>query len=87
MKGLSKVIIYTTDVCPKCKILKGFFQSQNVAYEEADMSTPEALTELAVNNIFTNVAPVLQIDDKFLTYKEIFEGTAVKEEHIMTLIA
>ncbi len=84
---MSKVIIYTTEVCPKCKTLKGFFQSQNVAYEEMDMSTPEALTELAVNNIFTNVAPVLQIDNKFLTYKEIFEGTAVKEEQIMTLIA
>ncbi|WP_318785456.1 glutaredoxin family protein [Methanimicrococcus hacksteinii] len=84
---MSKVIIYTTDVCPKCKILKGFFQSQNVTYEEMDMSTPAALTELAVNNIFTNVAPVLQINDTFLTYKEIFDGTAVKEDQIMTLIA
>ncbi|WNY23674.1 hypothetical protein MmiHf6_09870 [Methanimicrococcus hongohii] len=84
---MSKIIIYTTDVCPKCKILKGFFRSNNVAYEEMDMTTPAALTELAVNNIFTNVAPVLQIDDKFLTYKDIFEGTAVKEEQIMTLIA
>lgn len=84
---MSKVIIYTTDVCPKCKILKSFFQSKNVTYEEMDMGTPDALTELAVNNIFTNVAPVLQIDSKFLTYNEIFEGTAVKEEQIMTLIA
>lgn len=87
MKGLSKVIIYTTDVCPKCKILKGFFESRNIAYEEADMTTPAALTELAVNNIFTNVAPVLQIDSKFLTYREIFEGNAVKEEQITKLIA
>ncbi|MDL2261749.1 NrdH-redoxin [Methanimicrococcus sp. OttesenSCG-928-J09] len=84
---MSKVIIYTTDVCPKCKILKNFFKSNDVAYEEMDMGTPDALTELAVNNIFTNVAPVLQIDSKFLTYNEIFEGTAVKEEQIMTLIA
>lgn len=87
MKGLSKIIIYTTEVCPKCKMLKGFFNARNVAYEEMDMSAPEALTELAVNNIFTNVAPVLQINDKFLTHKEIFEGAAVKEEQIMALIA
>lgn len=86
-ESLTKVIIYTTEVCPKCKTLKNFFQSQNVVYEEMDMSTPEALTELAVNNIFTNVAPVLQVNDRFLTYKEIFDGTAVKEDQIMTLIA
>jgi len=84
-ENLSKIIIYTTDVCPKCKILKGFFQSKNVTYEEMNMGTPDALTELAMNNIFTNVAPVLQIDNTFLTYKEIFEGNTVKEE-IMALI-
>jgi glutaredoxin len=87
VRSLSKVIIYTTDVCPKCKILKDFFESRNVAYEEADMATPAALTELAVNNIFTNAAPVLQIDSHFLTTKEIFEGNTVKEEQVMTLIA
>jgi len=51
-----------------------------------NMGTPDALTELAMNNIFTNVAPVLQVDQTFLTYKEIFEGNTVKEE-IMSLIA
>lgn len=81
------MIIYTTEVCPKCKMLKSFFQAQNVPYEEMDMSTPEALTELAVNNIFTNVAPVLQVDNTFLTHKDLFDGTAVKEEQILTLIA
>jgi Glutaredoxin and related proteins len=84
---MSKIIIYTTDVCPKCKILKKYFQSKEIAYEEMNMGTPDALTELAVNNIFTNVAPVLQIDDTFLTHKEIFSGTEVNEEQISSLIA
>ena len=83
---MSKIIIYTTDVCPKCKILKSYFQSKNVAYEEMNMATPAALTELAMNNIFTNVAPVLQIDDRFLTHAEIFSGNAVDEERILPLI-
>ncbi|MDY0267363.1 MAG: NrdH-redoxin [Methanimicrococcus sp.] len=84
---MSKIIIYTTEICPKCKILKGFFQSKEISYEEMDMGTPDALTELAVNNIFTNVAPVLQIDETFLTHKDIFEGAAVKEEKITALIS
>jgi Glutaredoxin and related proteins len=84
---LSKIIIYTTDVCPKCKLLKGYFQSKEIAYEEMNMGTPDALTELAMNNIFTNVAPVLQIDDTFLTHKEIFSGTEVNEDQIIPLIS
>jgi Glutaredoxin and related proteins len=84
---MSKIIIYTTDVCPKCKLLKGFFQSKEIAYEEMNMGTPDALTELAMNNIFTNVAPVLQVDETFLTYKEIFTGTEVNADKILPLIA
>jgi glutaredoxin len=83
---MSKIIIYTTDVCPKCKILKNYFQSKNVAYEEMNMGTPAALTELAINNIFTNVAPVLQVDDQFLTHAEIFSGNTVNEERILPLV-
>jgi Glutaredoxin and related proteins len=84
---MSKIIVYTTDVCPKCKLLKGFFQSQEIAYEEMNMGTPDALTELAVNNVFTNVAPVLQIDETFLTHKEIFTGTEVNADRILPLIS
>jgi glutaredoxin len=83
---MPKIIIYTTDVCPKCKILKNYFQLKNVAYEEMNMSTPAALTELAINNIFTNAAPVLQVNDQFLTYAEIFSGNTVNEERVLPLI-
>lgn len=38
------------------------------------MSTPESLTELRVNGVFEVTAPILQIDDKFLTHEELFDG-------------
>jgi len=38
------------------------------------MSTPEALTELRINGVFTLSAPVLQADDKFYTVEELFSG-------------
>ncbi|MDV0446995.1 hypothetical protein MsAg5_08630 [Methanosarcinaceae archaeon Ag5] len=83
---MTKVIVYTTDVCPKCKILKKYLSEKNVSFEEMNMGTPDALTELAMNNIFTNVAPVLQIDSKFLTYKDIFTGSDVNEQNIQPLL-
>ena len=46
------------------------------------MSTPEALTELRFNGVFTVTAPVLQINDTFLTYNELFHGEEVNSEKL-----
>lgn len=42
------------------------------------MATPEALTELRVNGVFTLAAPVLQADDKFYTVDDLFDGDNIK---------
>lgn len=75
---MSGIIVYTTQTCPKCEQLKKVLKSNNVSFDVADMSTPESLTELRVNGVFTVTAPVLQIgDDKFLEYDELFNGEDV----------
>ncbi|MFP4654134.1 MAG: glutaredoxin family protein [Methanohalobium sp.] len=71
---MSEIIVYTTETCPKCEQLKKLLKSSNIPFKEADMSTPESLTELRVNGVFEVTAPILQIDDKFLTHEELFDG-------------
>ncbi|AKB84003.1 Glutaredoxin-like protein [Methanosarcina barkeri 3] len=50
------------------------------------MSTPEALTELRFNGVFTVTAPVLQINDTFLTHEEIFSEGEVNPEKIQEIL-
>ena len=38
------------------------------------MSTPEALTELRINGVFTLSAPVLQVEENFYTVEDLFTG-------------
>ena len=83
---MSDIIIYTTETCPKCVQLKKVLKSNNVAFTEADMSTPESLTELRVNGVFTVTAPVLQIDDDFLTYEELFNSDGVDLESLKSIL-
>ena len=64
---MTEIVVYTTSTCPKCKKLKEYLRSAAIDYEEADMSTPESLTELRVNGVFTMMAPVLQAEGDFLT--------------------
>ncbi|MCC4770754.1 NrdH-redoxin [Methanosarcina sp. DH2] len=84
---MAKIIVYTTERCPKCNKLKKFLESNSVPFEVADMSTPEALTELRFNGVFTVTAPVLQINnDMFLTHEELFRGEEVDSEKLLGIV-
>jgi glutaredoxin len=66
--------VYSTASCPRCEQLKAALGKAGIAFENENMSTPEALTELRINGVFTLSAPVLQAEDKFYTVDELFSG-------------
>lgn len=71
--------VYSTKACPKCEQLKRALSGKLIKFDNLDMSTPEALTELRVNGVFTLSAPVLQVDDGFYTIEDLFEGDQLKD--------
>ena len=68
---MTNVKVYTLPVCPNCKMLKQFLQSQNIEFTEINMESPLAMTELYSNNVYTTTAPVLQINNEFYINLEI----------------
>jgi glutaredoxin len=80
-----KCVVYTTKTCPKCEQLKKALKGWGADFENIDMGTPEALTELRVNGVFTLAAPVLQIDDKFYTVDDLFDGETIKDLQAMSI--
>jgi hypothetical protein len=54
---------------------------------ERDLSTAESLTELRVNGVFVNEAPVLQKNSEFYTSADIFPAGKLDGEHLVTLIS
>ena len=66
--------VYSTPSCPRCEQLKAALVRAGIAYENMDMSTPEALTELRIYGVFTLSAPVLQAGEDFYTVDELFSG-------------
>ncbi len=80
------ILIYSTGNCPNCRVLKQFLENKNVPFNEVDMATPAALTELRMNGVFTMAAPVLQIDNKFHTYNELFTQDRINHNKLESLI-
>ena len=71
--------VYSTNSCPKCEQLKMALFKTKVQFEVLDMATPKALTELRVNGVFTLAAPVLQVEDRFYTVEDLFDGDKLKD--------
>ena len=82
-----QLIVYTLEHCPNCEILKGFLKKSGLKYSERDLSSAESLTELRVNGVFVNEAPVLQKSEDFLTSADLFPAGKLDEEHLSRLVS
>jgi hypothetical protein len=82
-----QLIVYTLENCPNCDQLKGFLKKNAYTYSERDLSSAESLTELRVNSVFVNEAPVLQKGEVFYTSADLFTDGKLDENHIIELIS
>jgi glutaredoxin len=82
-----QLIVYTLEHCPNCEILKSFLKKGGYSFTEQDLSTAESLTELRLNGIFVNEAPVLQKSSDFYTSSDIFPSGKLDGEHLSKLIS
>jgi len=73
------MILYTLENCPKCEQLKQHLRMVGEVFATRDMGTPDALTELRCNGVFTLAAPVLQVGGQFYTTDQLFDGDRVRE--------
>ncbi len=72
-----KYKVYSTKSCPKCEQLKKALTKAGISFENLDMTTPEALTELRISGVFTLSSPVLQVEEKFYTVEDLFQGESL----------
>lgn len=57
------ITIYTTETCPRCKILKTKLQSKNIEYVENH--NEEEIKELGIMSV-----PYMKVDDKLMDFAE-----------------
>lgn len=87
MSKKSQLIVYTLEYCPNCDSLKGFLTKGGYTYIERDLSTAESLTELRINGVFVNEAPVLQKDSDFYTSADLFPAGKLDGDHLSKVIS
>ncbi len=78
--------VYTTKVCPNCKLVKEFLAAEGEQFEEVEITTADALTELRMAGVFTMITPVVQIGSRFLTSDALFDGEVLRKETLKGLL-
>jgi glutaredoxin len=86
MAGSHNITVYSLELCPHCEILKNFLEERGVSYSERDLSTAEALADLRINGVFVREAPVLQCGNRFLVSDDMFNGSGLREEIVLSFI-
>jgi glutaredoxin len=78
--------VYSTKICPNCRKVKEFLAAEGAPFEEVDLTSAEALTELRMQGIFTLVTPVVQIGSLFLTTSELFANDELRKERVREVL-
>ena len=86
MADKPSLIIYTLENCPNCELLKNYLDRLGVTYTEEDMSSAASLTELRVNGVFVEEAPVLRKNQVFLISRDLFSAGKIRPEGITRCI-
>lgn len=63
---MAKVIIYTTPVCPYCKMAKDFFAQNNISYEEKDVTKDQNALKEMIEKSGQMGVPVIDIDNQII---------------------
>lgn len=61
-----KVIVYSTPVCGYCRALKEYLKTNNVAFEEYDLSADAEKRDEVVSKTGQLAVPVIEIDNEII---------------------
>ena len=61
-----KIKVYSTPICPWCKVAKDFFTSHNIDFEDIDVSIDQKAAEEMIKKSGQMGVPVIEIDDKIV---------------------
>ena len=82
------ITIYTTSICPRCKLLKAWLKDHKIPYQEKSLEDDaEAIAEMRISGYFGVEAPILErTSGDYYGPGEMFTGGAVDEKKMVELI-
>ena len=81
-----KIVVYTSNGCPKCTLLKEWLKDKNTEFEEKNIEDINVMTELVMRNLVVLSAPALEVEEAFYTEDQIFDGDNLADTKILEIL-
>jgi glutaredoxin len=81
-----KIVVYTSNGCPKCTLLKEWLKDMNTEFEEKNLEDINVMTELVMRNLVVLSAPALEVEETFYTEDQIFDGDSLADSKILEIL-
>jgi glutaredoxin len=81
-----KIIVYTSNGCPKCTLLKEWLKDKNAEFEEKNLEDINVMTELVMRNLVVLSAPALEVEEALYTEDQIFDGDSLANSKILEIL-
>ena len=72
-----KIVVYTSNGCHKCGVLKNWLMAANRHFEERNLEDVNVMAELVMRDIVVLSAPVLEVEQSIHVETEFFDGNAL----------
>lgn len=84
--GAKRLVVYTSNGCHKCSVLKEWLKTSNRSFEERNLENVDIMTDLVMRNIVVLSAPVLEVDDSVHSETEFFDGNALAVNRLQGIL-
>jgi len=84
--GTRKIIVYTSNGCHKCSVLKDWLKTANREFEERDLEDVGVMAELVMRNVVVLSAPVVEVDTTVYTEDQFFNGNLLAVNKLLGIL-
>jgi len=81
-----RVVIYTSDGCRKCIVLKEWLRTANTRFEERSLENVDVMADLVMRDVVVLSAPVLEVDSSVYSEAEFFEGNTLAVNKLQEIL-
>jgi len=84
--GTREIVVYTSNGCHKCSVLKEWLKAANRQFEERSLENVEVMTELVMRNVVVLSAPVIEVDNTIYTENQFFDGNSLAVTRLLSIL-
>ena len=81
-----KIVVYTSNGCHKCSVLKEWLKTANRQFEERDLEDVEVMAELVMRNVVVLSAPVVEVNKTVYTEDQFFDGNMLAVNRLLGIL-